>query len=119
MAAAEQLIYNLVGVVDFAHGDNGVGAVVRAHNQGLGLIIRDAANAQATLHAGHIFVKLRPERRVFNVVNGPVKALFPVIHSHARPAGAQVRVIVCPEEQVEHAVLFRGYSKKSAHMIPP
>ena len=86
--AFEQLLHNLVGVVDFAHGHNGVGAMVRPHNQGLGLVVGDAPNAQMALHAGHVLVELGAEGRVFNVVDGAVKALCRVVNRHAGTAGA-------------------------------
>ena len=86
--AFEQLLHDLVGVVDFAHGHNGVGAMVRPHNQGLGLVVGDAPNAQMALHAGHVLVELGAEGRVFNVVDGAVKALCRVVNRHAGTAGA-------------------------------
>ena len=119
VSAFEQLFHDLVGVVDFSHSHNGVGAVVGTDNQGLGLVVGDAANAQTALHAGNVLVKLGPERGVFNVVDRTVKALFPVVDRHARPAGAKVRVVVRAEKEIEHAVLFGSDAKKSAHKKPP
>ena len=39
VAGLEQGLDDLLGVVDTPHGDDGIGAVVRAHDQGLGLIV--------------------------------------------------------------------------------
>ena len=46
-------------------------------------------------------------------MNGALKPLFGV-DRHAAPAGAEVGMVVDPEEKIRHAVLFGDDSKKSS-----
>ena len=39
VAPGKYPIHQLPGIVYFAHGDDGIGAVMGAHDQGLGLIV--------------------------------------------------------------------------------
>jgi hypothetical protein len=75
------------------------------YNQRLGFKIRNAADAQVALHVMDIIVKLGTERRVLNVVDGTVEAVFP-IHRQTGPAGSQVRMIVRAEKQVKYTIFF-------------
>jgi hypothetical protein len=62
-------------------------------------------------------LKFSPERTVFNVVDGSVKAVF-TEHGHAGSSGSQVRMVVCPEKQIKDTVILQCRCKKSAHKIP-
>jgi hypothetical protein len=97
--------YQLVNIIDFADSGNGISPMVRSHNQGLGLKIRDATDAQVTLHVMDIIVKLGTEGRVLNVVNGTVETVLPV-HCQTGPAGSQMGMIVRAEKQIKYAIFF-------------
>ena len=98
-------IRDLLCVVDFAHGGDGVGSVVRADDQGLGFIIGDTSDAQIALHLPHVLVKLGPERCIFYIVNGTVKTIL-TIYSHAAPPCTKMRMVVCSKKQVKDAVVL-------------
>ena len=46
-----------------------------------------------------------------------LKAGLIIERSHSASAGAEVGMVVCSEENVDHTVVFRGYAKKSAHIF--
>ena len=87
-------------VLDHAHHADGVGPVNRAHQQGLGIGVADAADAALAHHLPHRLVKLGAEGGVLDVVDLPLEAQLRVPGGHAAPAGAQVGVIVCAEINV-------------------
>ena len=110
----EVALHQLLGVVDDAHGGDGVQPQVGAHQQGLGVRVADAADAAAAVELGDVLFKLGPEGGVLDVVDLTLEAALPVVDDHAPPAGAQVGVVVHAEEHVQHAVLLGDGSKKSA-----
>ena len=75
------------------------------HDQGLGFKIGDAADAQIALHVMDIVIELGTERRILNIVNGPVETVFP-IHRQTGAPGSQVGMIVRAEKQIKYAILF-------------
>ena len=93
-------------IIDLTHRRDRVSAVVGTDDQRLRLIIGNTANAKGTVHGIDILVKLCPKRSIFNVMYGPVKTLFIIIHSHTGPSRPQVGMIVCPEEQVKHTIFL-------------
>ena len=111
----EDVLSQLCRVVDAAHRGNRIGSVVGADQQGLGLVVGNTANAHPACHFVDVFFKLGPERRIFNVVNGTVKSLFP-IHGHTCPAGSQMGVIIGSEKQIKYAILFGCHTKKTTHL---
>ena len=103
----EVAVHQGLGVLDDAHGGDGVQPQVGAHQQGLGVRVADTADAGAAPEPGQILLELGAEGGVLNVVDLPVKAgSVPVIDGHAAPAGAQVGVVVRAEEHVQHHVPF-------------
>ncbi len=110
-------LHQLLGVLDDAHGGDGVQPQVGAHQQGLGIRVADAANARLPMEGGQVLFELCTEGSVLNIVNLPVKACsFFVVDGHAAPAGAQMGVIVRAEEHIQHHVPFRNRAKKTAHL---
>ena len=106
-------------VVDLADRRDRVGAVMRAHDQRLGIVVGDAADAQVPLHGDGFFLELGAERRVLDVVDRTVKAL-PAPRRQARAARAQMRMVVRAEKQVENALFPQRRREKSAHeSVPP
>ena len=66
-------------------------------HQRLGLVIRNTANSQITVHFHGFLFKLGAERRIFDIMDRPVKT-FLSIHRHTAPAGSQMRMIVRTEK---------------------
>ena len=56
--AGEVLLYKSLGVVDYAHGGDGVEPQVRTYQQGLGVGVADAADAAAALEIRQVVFKL-------------------------------------------------------------
>ena len=77
--------------------------------QGLGVGVGDAAKAEAAIEFGQVAFKLGAKRRVFDVVNLTLEALFRIVEGQAAPLGAQVGMIVRAEEYVLLAA-FTGCS---------
>ena len=111
----EIALHQRVGVVDDAHGGDGVQPQVGAHQQGLGVGVADAADGGTAVELGEILVELGAEGGVLDVVDLPLEAVLPVIDRHASPLGAQVGVVVGAEEHVQHAVMPGDRAEKSAH----
>ena len=114
-ALLQDLVRKRVDIVDASHCGDGVSTVVGAYDQGLGLVVGDASDAHPAVHVFYVAVKFRAEGAVFYVVDGPVEAVL-AVHRHARSSGAEVRVVVCSEEQIKHTVVFQCRCKYSAHL---
>ncbi len=108
-------LYQLFGVLNDAHGRDGVQPQMGAHQQGLGIRIADAADARPPVERGKILLELGAEGGVFNVVDLPVETLLPIVDGHAAPASAQVGVVVRAEEHIQHHVPLGNRTKKTAH----
>ena len=115
-APVECLFDQFVGVVDAPDRGDGKIAQVRAHQQGLRLAVRDAADAEGAVHRLEIAFELRAEGCVFNVVDGAVEPVF-AVNGHPPAPGAEVRVVVRSEKQVEYAVFFRCNAEKAAQIV--
>ena len=74
-------------------------------DQGLGLKIGNAANTKVAPHVMNVIVKLGTERRVFNIMDGPVEPLFPV-HCQTGPTGSQMGMVIRAEKQIKYAIFF-------------
>ena len=99
------ICYQLVNIVDLADGRDCIRTVMGAHDQRLGFKIRDATDAQIALHVMDVVIELGTEGRILNIMNGPVKTVFP-IHRQTGPAGSQVGMVVRAEKQIKYAILF-------------
>ena len=110
--------HQLIHVIDFADGGNGIGSVVGTDDQRLGFKIGNAANTQIALHVMDVIVKLGTEGRILNIVDGPVEAILPV-HRQAGPAGSQMGMVICAEKQIKHAIFFGYNAKITAHTENP
>ena len=97
--------HQLIHVIDLADSGDSVCSVMGPYNQRLCFKIRNAADAQVALHVMDIIVKLGTERRVFNVVDGTVKAVFS-IHRQSGPAGSQMGMVIRAEKQIKYAIFF-------------
>ena len=115
VASGENLLDNLIQIVDLSHSGNGIGAVMGAHNQRLGLIVGNTSDAQIAVHFTEVLVELGAEGGILDIMYRPVEPLLPAVNRHSGPAGSQMGMIVGAKEQVKHAVVFRSYSKVSAH----
>ena len=94
-----------IHVIDLADRGDGIRTVVRTDDQGLRLKIGNAADAQVTPHMMNVVIEFGTERRVLNIVDGPVEALFPV-HRQTGAARSQVGVVIRAEKQIENAIFF-------------
>ena len=101
-------------IINFADRRDRVSSMMRTHDQRLRFHVGDTADAQVPLHFMDIAVKFGAERRIFNVVDGPIEPLFS-INRHAASSGSQMRMIVRTEKQIEHAIFFRYNAKITAH----
>jgi hypothetical protein len=75
------------------------------HNQWLRLKIGDAADTQVAFHVMDVVIELSTERRVLNIVDGPVEPVFPV-HRQSGPAGSQMGMVIRAEKQIKYAIFF-------------
>ena len=114
-ARGERLLHQRLGVVDAPDGGDGEVAQMGAHDQRLGLVVGDTADAQVALHVVDIPLKLGAEGRVFDVVDGPLEAAL-AVHHHAAAPGAEMGVVVRAEKQVKYAVVFQSNAEKSTHV---
>ena len=92
--------------------------MVGTDDQGLGFKIGNAADTQIALHVMDVIIELGTERRILNIVDGPVKAILPV-HRQAGPAGSQMGMVICAEKQIKHAIFFGYNAKITAHTENP
>ena len=104
-------------VVDDAHGGDGVHAQMGTHQQGLGVRIRDAADAAAAVELRQVRLELGTEGSVFNVVDLALEAGGRVIDGHAAPPGAQVGVIVHAKKDIKYTIPLGDCTKKTAHIV--
>jgi hypothetical protein len=107
----------LVEVVELPHCDDRVGAVVRADDERLIVVVTDDADPHAALELRQVILELAAELGIGDVVNDAAKPR-PVPHGHPAPHGAEVRVIVRAVEQVRDAVVVRHDAEQSAHGRP-
>ena len=109
------LLYQLLGIVDNAHGGNGKQPQVGANQQGLGIGVADAADAGGTVKIVQIRLKLGAEGGIFDAVDLPLKAVLAVMNDHAAPAGTQVGVVIHTEKNVKGHVSLGNGAKKASH----
>ena len=89
LSVFERAFHKFVDVVDAPHGSDGEVAQMRAHEQGLGFVVRNAADAEFSLHFRKIAFEFGAERGVFDAVNGAVEAVFSV-YGHASAPCSEV-----------------------------
>ena len=105
----------LLGVVDLPHGGDGVKPEVGADQQRLGVGIRDAADADGSGKLVQVFLKFGAEGRVRDGMDLPLAAALAAPDRHAGVPGAEVAVVVRPEEHVQHHIAVRDRAEESAH----
>ena len=118
-AEGEKLIHQGLGIIDNANGRNGVNAQIGANENGLRVGIGDAADTGSAVHGLRYALEFRAKGRIFDIMNVFLEAVCFVDRHHARPAGAQVRMIIHAEEHVRHRVALQCRAKKSAHVRLP
>ena len=64
------------------------------NDQRLWLVIGYAADAERAVHFIDIFVELGAKRRVFDVVNGPVKTVLFAVNGHTGPSCSEMGMII-------------------------
>ena len=116
LVAVQAAADELVGVVDGVHGGDGVRAQLRAHEQGLGVLVADAADGARAVEVLDVALEARAERGVLNGVDLALEAAVVVEYDHACPARPQMRVIVNAKELVQHHVSVGCHAKESAHV---
>ena len=84
----EGFLHQLFCIVDNAHGGDGEHPQVGAHQQRLRVGVGNAADTGVSTEFGHVVVKFRAEGGIFNAVDLPLEALFPVVEGKPCPAGA-------------------------------
>ena len=90
----EDLLYDLLRIVDLADRRNAEGSVVGTDQDRLRLVIGDTADAVFADHVVGFLLEFGTEGSVLYIMNGFIKSVFFTVNSHARAAGAKVRVIV-------------------------
>ena len=106
----------LLRVVDDTHRSDGVQPQVGPHQQGLGVRVTDTADAAVAVELAQVLLELGAERGIFNGVDLALKSVLLVVDQHTAPAGAQVRVVVHSEEDIQGHVLVRHRAKKASHV---
>ena len=120
MAFIKLCLQQFFGIDDGADGGDGVGAQMGTNQQGLGVIVADAADAgDAAFKFLEVILEFCTEGGVFDIMNLPLEAFFLAVQSHAAPLCAQMGMIIHPEENIQHTVLLTCYAKKTAHVAPP
>ena len=104
----------LGGVVDDAHGGDGIKPQMRAHQQRLRIAVRNTADGAAAVEAVYVGLEFRAEGCGFDVVDLPLEGAA-IAHGHAAPAGAQMGVVIHPEENVKTDVAVGDRAEKPAH----
>ena len=110
----EVLVHELVGVVDTTYRRDGKDTQMRANEQGLRIRIADAADAAVAVKLCEVILEAGAKRRVLDRVNLALEALL-IVEDHARPARAEMRMIVNRKEHVQHAIAFRRHATESTH----
>ena len=93
MSIAKEHFRQFFHIVDFAYRRNRVRSMMGTHQKRLRLIIRYTANAHRTGHFLYILVEFRAKRRIFDIVDGAVKAAFPVDY-HSSALRAQMGMVI-------------------------
>ena len=106
----------LFEIVDAPDGRDGKVAEVRTHQQRLRLAVRNAPDADVSLHLVKIAFEFGAEGGIFDVMDGAVEPAFPV-DRHAPAPCAEVRMVIRSEKEIENAVLFRNNSEKAAQNV--
>lgn len=107
-------------IIDGTDGGKGIGAQMRTNQEGLRVIVADAADAAGTaFKINQIMLKFGTEGCVFDIVNLPLKACFLAVECHTAFFCAEVGMVVNTEENIEYTVLLTCYAKKTAHDVPP
>ena len=75
-----------------------------AYKQGLRICVTYAADTARAAECIEIFFELCPEGRVCNGVDLSVESTLSVPYDHSSIAGAQMTVVIRPEENIEHNV---------------
>ena len=86
----EVLPDDVLGIVDDAHGGDGVEPQMGAHQQRLGVGVADAADAAAAVEVPQVVFELGAEGGILDGVDLPLESVFRVMDNHAAPAGSQM-----------------------------
>ena len=74
----KKFFFEFFRIVDFANACDGVRAVVRSHDERLGIEIGNASDAHVAFHLRGFFFEFGSERRVLNLMDCFVdSAIFP------------------------------------------
>ena len=119
VAVGKQILGQFLGIVDLSHRSDGIGAVVRADDQRLGLIIRNTADSEKTLHFGSVAFKFGAEAGALNVVDCAVKPLLFVVYDQPGTARAQMRMVIRSVKQIKNTIVSGSGSEKTSHNYPP
>ena len=96
----QEMLRDLLLIVDFRHGDDGESSEVGVHQEGLCVGVADDTYARASLEFGEFLFEFRSEVVAFKAVDTSEEAGLRVVGGHSCPAGAEVRVIIDPIEEI-------------------
>ena len=113
--AGEGLFHQFLCVVDNAHGGQGKQAQMAAEQQRLRIGVGDTADADGAAHLGQVIFKFGAERGIFNVMDLALESFVRVVECQTAPAGAQVGMVVCTEENVMDTVAVGNCSEETTH----
>ncbi len=112
----EKLLLEFLDVRDQTHRHDGEHPELRADHERLRVGVRNDADARVAGEPRGVFLQLRAERRVLDVVDGALEARR-AQHRQTAPVRAEVRMVVRAEEKIAHAIALRDDTAKSAHVF--
>ena len=83
--------------------------------QRLGIGIGDAADAHVAVELGQVLFEFGTEGGVVDAVDLALEAGILIVDDHARPAGAQVGVVVHAEEHIILDIALGNGAEEAAH----
>ena len=113
-ARQEDVADELVGVFDGPDRDDGVIAQMGSDEDGLVVHIADDADAATAVQAVDLGVELGPERRIFDIVNGPGETVGSG-DGQSAPLGSQMGMVVRSVVEIGDDVLTARRAEESSH----
>ena len=107
-------------VIDGTNGGDGICAQMGANQQGLGIVVGNAADTGNTAFKfDQVIFKFCTEGCVFNVMDLALEPFFLAVQRHTASFCTQMGMVVYAKENIQNAVVLTCYAKKTAHDVPP
>ena len=111
------LVDDFVDIADAADGGDCEGSQVGADQQGLGIHVGNAADAAVAPEVVQVLFELGAEGGVLDGVDLATEAMVLIEGDHTCATGAQVRVVVDAEENVQCDIAVGYRSEETAQNI--